>query len=568
MAAGLVGLVPKPINAATASTLYQCYQQRGMAWGTVAKRAVTAAESGIFYYRGTASQNIQLKNVLCNDKLGYSVATGYQRALRVGASASQDYFQVTSLALRDGTILDINTLGGKVFLNIEPGSTKEEIVMCTGINTSTIRFTDCTRGLAFSGTSTASVSTNAKTHNASSIVVMSNVHYVYEQFVDVNNKEQTLAGNKTVTGTWTFSNSLPRSTTTAPTLNEELVTLGYLTTVTTTGCANASASVRGCVQESSESNAISSSITDTGSTGAKLYITPTTWQNNSDIHLIGEYINGGTIMQNDVVYMSSSGKYFTAHATSQAEIDRIVGVARASTSGTSTALIFYAPGTHIKGTNVTTYTPGQTVYLGDDGRGSVTPGTIRKVIGRAVKSDSWVFMPDLETPTSTAGTAFTPLMTNSGGTLTTTILTTSTNASQVLRNVATGATWDTLKSYSGNFTFTGGGAITTTIGFEPKTINFSCGGQSGSGSWNTSITDGYWVATGTQFTVGTTATSGSGAQNEYTSGIVGAVRGGGGASYNQLTVAVSATSTSGFTVTATQANGPTTINCIYTAREF
>lgn len=198
----------------SAKTLYDCYKSKGLTWTSVKNRAVTAAENGVFYYRGKASQNTQLSNIICpkEELLGFSVATGYEKALSATVDATQDYIPVTALTLRDNTVLSIDALGGLVFLNIEPGANKEEIIMCTGINTSTVRFTGCTRGLAFSGTSTVSVSANRKTHFSGSKIVISNVHYVYEQFVDVNNKSQTIQGNRTVTGTWTF---LGESTTTA-----------------------------------------------------------------------------------------------------------------------------------------------------------------------------------------------------------------------------------------------------------------------------------------------------------------------------------------------------------------
>lgn len=140
-----------------------------------------------------------------NTQLGYSVATGFQKTLSASINSTQSFIPVSSLTLKDGTTLSISALGGVVFLNIEPGGNKEEIVMCTGINASSIQFTGCTRGLAFSGTSTAAVSANQKSHNAGSTIVMSNVHYVYEQFVDVNNKPQTIQGDRNATGTWTFS---------------------------------------------------------------------------------------------------------------------------------------------------------------------------------------------------------------------------------------------------------------------------------------------------------------------------------------------------------------------------
>lgn len=195
-------LIPHKVQA---KTLYDCFTSKKLSWNW-SERAKIAAENGIFFYKGTAKENTALSNYLCNDKIGFSVATGYSKTLSASITASQSFIPVTSLALKDGTLLSMDNLGQAVFLDIEPGSSKEEIDMCTTINSSTVQFTNCTRGLAFSGTSTAAVAGNQKPHNAGSTIVMSNVHYVYEQFVDVNNKLQTIQGDRTVTGTWTFSN--------------------------------------------------------------------------------------------------------------------------------------------------------------------------------------------------------------------------------------------------------------------------------------------------------------------------------------------------------------------------
>lgn len=134
--------------------------------------------------------------------LGYSVATGYEKNLRTSMNATQTYVPVTSLALKDGTTLSMTDLGSKVFLTIEPGTSREEIVLCTDIDTSAINFTGCTRGLAFSGTSESAVTANRKAHGAGSKVIMSNVHYVYDQLADLDTAQ-------TISAPYTFTSSSP-----------------------------------------------------------------------------------------------------------------------------------------------------------------------------------------------------------------------------------------------------------------------------------------------------------------------------------------------------------------------
>lgn len=137
---------------------------------------------------------------LIRDRVGFSVVSGYQSTVRVSMTATQDTVPVSSLTLKDDTVLTMGALGSVVFLTVEPGKSKEEIIMCTDIATTTLAFTNCTRGLAFSGTSTISVSGNRKTHNAGSIVTLSNVHYVYEQLVDKD-------ANETASGTKRFASN-------------------------------------------------------------------------------------------------------------------------------------------------------------------------------------------------------------------------------------------------------------------------------------------------------------------------------------------------------------------------
>lgn len=173
-------------------------------------------------------------------KVGFSVVTDYQKTLRVSMTAAQDFVPVTSLTLKDSQVLDISMFGSKVFLTLEPGKDKEEIVMCTGINSSTLNFTGCTRGLAFAGTSTVEVSGLAKTHTAGSNVTISNVHYIYEEFVD-KEKNQTVGGEKVWTSLNTFY-TFPIVSSTGytglPTNDGELVTWYAAQTLVAGGFSN------------------------------------------------------------------------------------------------------------------------------------------------------------------------------------------------------------------------------------------------------------------------------------------------------------------------------------------
>ena len=194
--AALFGLAPKENKA-----LKACFASRGADYS---QRAVEAAKFGIWKWDGSLRQQNELLAFMCppseNGELGFSVATDYQKTLASPMTSSQSTLTVSSLVLKDGVTLSMTALGTRVFLTVEPGATKEEIIMCTGITASSNQFTGCTRGLAFSGTATTAVAANQYTHSAGSVVVMSNVHYVYQQYFDLS-----VTSTQTVSGPITFS---------------------------------------------------------------------------------------------------------------------------------------------------------------------------------------------------------------------------------------------------------------------------------------------------------------------------------------------------------------------------
>jgi len=195
-----------PVAPAIAvDTLWGYYASQGQALPSIADRAVTAATVGLFEYSGTVDQNTELLYRLENPPpalfpqeegaLGFSAVTGYQKTLRASMDSTQSYIPASSLLLSDGTTIDIDDLDGEVYLTLEPGKPRQEIVRCTGITTSTANFTSCTRGLAFKGTSVTSVPANRFSHNAGATIVISNVHYTFKNLIDgATSNNQTIAG--------------------------------------------------------------------------------------------------------------------------------------------------------------------------------------------------------------------------------------------------------------------------------------------------------------------------------------------------------------------------------------
>lgn len=202
------------------ATLYSYYKGN---LPSIASRAQVAAQYGIFNYTGSLEQNLKLEAALRageGDSLGFNVVTDYKTTLSSSISGSDTSIPVASVTTKDGHVIVIDDLGGQVFLSIEPGGAREEIVKCTGISSTT--WTGCTRGLAFYGTSVSAVPANQKAHNAGAAVIMSNVQYTIKQFVD-KDSDETVGGRKTFT--------LAPIVTSAPTTTTQLANKQYVDSV-------------------------------------------------------------------------------------------------------------------------------------------------------------------------------------------------------------------------------------------------------------------------------------------------------------------------------------------------
>lgn len=277
-------------------------------------------------------------NVIQN-RLGFSVVSGYQSTVRTSMTATQDTVAVSSLTLKDDTTLDMSMLGSRVFLTLEPGKSKEEIVMCTGITTSTLTFTGCTRGLAFSGTSTVSVSANRKTHNAGAIVTLSNVHYVYEQLVDKDGTE-TIGGLKTFSDLVAFS-TIPVMPTTTPTSSDQVASKQYVDNVIAAGAPNGTESVKGLFEGATQSEmGLSTEFGSTGATLALLSKYATSTRNGA-----GQYV----IVTAGSGYVSST---FGGVAFSMATLDSNALVVQNPASATTTPTINSIPLTNASTTEL------------------------------------------------------------------------------------------------------------------------------------------------------------------------------------------------------------------------
>lgn len=230
--------------------------------------------------------------------------------------------------------------------------TKSEFISFTGITQNsdgTAILTGVTRGLARSSPFTAS-STFRTTHSGQSIFILSNAPQVYNEYAAKRNNEtitggwnfplvpststnpltfgyatSTLVGlsnNQTITGTKTFSAtttfSMGALTSYPCTDNSPLTQMcdrAYINSVATSGAPNASTIVKGIVQEATVGEVSAGS--STGSTGAKLFITPQALASStlisnfiaSSTTVIGRYDGLSDITFNTAGFSSTSNGY-------------------------------------------------------------------------------------------------------------------------------------------------------------------------------------------------------------------------------------------------------------------
>lgn len=378
------------------ASLYQYYQEQGKPLPNVQDRANIASQYGISPYSGTTQQNTLLENKLRGEKkLGFGVATDYHSTLSQPMNSTQSFFFVSSLKTGDGNYVATSTLGASImFFTIEPGSTNEEVVGCLDDVTSTRQVFSCYRGLSFVGNSTSSVAANQHTHSASSIVIMSNVQYVYKQFVDKDTAE-TIGGQKTFT-------VIPLIPTSTPTDPAAVVSLATLASTSYAGTVNASTLQKGIVQIATDNEFLSGTVT--GTTGAVLVPGNASELTYKAVHLNNAVPFGEIISAFNVLYTSSTGRYAIAKATNLSSIDSIAAVAfEAGVNGNFKRA--YTPGSVIFGDATTPLATSTLVYLSDTGFPTTTnSGTNRKVLGVSLYNNAWVFIPSVDTavPTSTA----------------------------------------------------------------------------------------------------------------------------------------------------------------------
>ena len=194
--------------------------------GVDKQKVVTQRQANILFKKG-------YKLFTANKKVGAVVSTGYKAKITASITAGATSIQVSSINDINGLALPLTALN-KGYFNIEPGGSRQEQIVCTGVSAG--QLTGCTRGLVATGNSETSSTTLALAHNAGSTIILTNISQFFNSYIDTTN-------NQTVSGIKTF-NSFPliATSTTLPTTDGQFATKKYVDTVGAGGFTSANAS--------------------------------------------------------------------------------------------------------------------------------------------------------------------------------------------------------------------------------------------------------------------------------------------------------------------------------------
>lgn len=224
-------------NAVSAS-LWDYYKEQDLKLPTWEERIPTAESCGIPNYEGRADQNIELEK--CLEKV-FETNTPYLEVIELpivsgpfdeflGATPKRptEYktslneqkteghsgttLKVSTVTTKDGNTLDPAVLGDLIVLSINPGASNSEVVVCTGLTTSTKTFSGCEFGYRFDNP-TATSSANIEAHSPGEPVIISNTDtYLSQQYLTLDGNHtvagaNTYSGASTVSGLFTYTNA-------------------------------------------------------------------------------------------------------------------------------------------------------------------------------------------------------------------------------------------------------------------------------------------------------------------------------------------------------------------------
>src|SRR3990167_1708401 len=418
---------------------------------TVEERMPLAESCGISPYAGTKEQNGDLLDcLLANDSYfdllvsddffipnedkilgqGYNPVTVYQSRTTQYVDADDTTIPVVSTKDKAGNAIALTNISSsstvKVYMNLEPGTSKEEPIVCTGVTASS--WTSCTRGLAFQGTSESSSTTIATTHNAGAKIIITNISQFFNQFA-------SLEGSQIINNVKTFMVYPEFINSTTATTSEQFTTKRYVDNVANQGAATSTESVGGISELATQIEMASSTNLGadnplvlqaryaTSTPGVRGLYVPIAendgYLSQSWLDLSESFIfSGGVISQSSSTFTASTT--FSGRVLNMRQITNNVTTTGAAIDGsttpqavamsTTTGLIYQADGNNVSrvqfvgfittnessgaspyiqtGGLVTGFsglTPGATYYVSDTA-GSIasSPGTVTIPIGKAI----------------------------------------------------------------------------------------------------------------------------------------------------------------------------------------
>ncbi len=367
-------------GAAASAKLADYYAELGSALPTVEERAPAALECGIVAraadYTGTAQQNTLLEACLRGSELvGGTVTKPYTfspntiiRSSEVNAVLDTLYTLVNGNIdnnnIASGAAIDRTKVSGTAI--VSTGQTSQTIGSTTTINSSL--FVSSTTGVFRVPVMTAAQRDALVSPEAGSIIYVSDAGQFYAR----------------EGGAWAAISPAGET-------------------------ALASSTTKGIVEEATQDEFIDG--TDTGGTGARMYVPPSLLVLHKAEHWNRSIPRGETTLDGQVLYITTTSSYRVAHGNVQGEVDAVAALAYGNgLTGEYKPVLL--PGSIFY--NASGLTTGSPVYLGNDGLASSSPGSIRKVIGYAIASTTYVFNPDIDTPTPTATANKIPIADSSG----------------------------------------------------------------------------------------------------------------------------------------------------------
>jgi hypothetical protein len=309
----------------------------------------------------------------------FKIVAGKEYTLAQGVTANANEILIQDLTGRDGQPLTMALFGDIGYATLEPRRRNMEFISFTGITGN--RLTGVVRGYKFNAPYDTDASL-AKPHALGTTLIFSNSPQFYKEFAQRRN-------DNTITETYTFE-EYPRidDASTPPVDDEEFATKKYADDLAIAGSPDATETVKGIVELATDQEAEEG--TDTGSTGATLVPRASQLLKAQESEVTTSFPYGATISVGDWVMLDgTTGKWILADATNANTVQGRIGYALDSGVDDDTGKRVQIDGVI---NSLSGLTPGYKYVQDTAGTIGATPGTVRKVVGRAASATQLVMM--------------------------------------------------------------------------------------------------------------------------------------------------------------------------------